>query len=67
MRIDLLGLPLERAQEALCAEGVAPQVTITRSPRRTQDDGGMLRIVAASDDGKRLTAAAFVQPLDDRG
>ena len=63
MRTELLGLSLERAQELLRGEGIEPQIAVTRSPRRAQDAGGTLRVVYASSDGKRLTAAAFLEPL----
>ena len=62
MRTELLGLELSRAVELLRAQGVRPSITVTRAPKRAQDEG-TLRVVYASDDGERLTAAAFLQPL----
>ena len=62
MRTDLLGLELSRAQELLRAEGVRPDVTVTRAPKRAQDEG-VLRVVYASDGGERLTASPFLEPL----
>lgn len=61
MREDLLGLPLERAQEILAAEGLTPRVRETCAPRRAQ--GGCLRVVSASEDGTQLTAARFFDPI----
>ena len=63
MRDDLLGLPLERALDVLRAEGVSASVTQTRAPKRTDETRGVLRVVYASDDGRRLTVSGFVDPL----
>lgn len=63
MRLNLLGLRLEDAQAILADEGVCPQVTVTSAPRRRDDESGALRVVYASDDGTRLTAARFLDPL----
>lgn len=65
MRLNLLGLELQSAMALLRAEGVEPQVTETSAPRRTQETGGVLRVVYASDDGTRLTAARFMNPLGE--
>ena len=65
MRDDLLGLPLERALEALRAEGVSASVTKTCAPRRSGETRGVLRVVYASDDGTQLTAARFLDPIAD--
>ncbi len=61
MREDLLGLPLERAQALLAAEGITPNVRETCAPRRAA--GGCLRVVCASEDGRKLTAARFFDPI----
>ena len=65
MRHDLLGLELSMALAMLAGEGVAPQVTITRAPKRQDETNCMLRVVYASDDGKELTVSAFVDPIAD--
>lgn len=65
MRDDLLGLPLARAMEALQSEGISPEVTRTCAPRRTDAPAGVWRVVHASDDGKRLTVAQFLDPIAD--
>ena len=62
MRTDLLGLRLCDAQELLREEGVCPSVTVTSAPRRREGES-VLRVVYASEDGKCLTAAAFLEPL----
>ncbi len=65
MRMELLGLELERALKILEAQNVRPRVDITRAPGRADD--GILRVVYASDDGLRVTAAAFDdQRADER-
>ena len=53
MRTQLLGLPLKQAEAILSEEGVHPQVR------------GKLRVVYASDDGKKLVAARFLDPISD--
>ena len=65
MRTDLLGLPLEQALRVLAGEGVEPQVTVTNAPRRASETRGMLRVVFASDDGAKLTAARFLDPIEE--
>ena len=65
MRIDILGLELDRALAILEQEGVCSEVTITSAPRRRSETGGTLRVVYASDDGRRLTAARFLDPIAD--
>lgn len=67
MREALLGLPLELAQQRLLAEGITPRVSVTAAPRRQQEQGGMLRVVHASDDGTELTAARFFDPICTAG
>ncbi len=62
MRTQLLGLPLEQALELLRAEGIEPQTDVTRAPGREERARGVLRVVYASDDGRRLTAAEFLEP-----
>ena len=62
MRIELLGLELERAVALLSAQGVTPRVRVTRAPKDARE-GGALRVVYASDDGRELVAAAFHEPL----
>lgn len=62
MREDLLGLPLDEALRLLEAQGIAPHVTLTSAPRRTQTQEGVLRVVYASEGGE-LTAARFLEPL----
>ncbi|MDO5378682.1 MAG: hypothetical protein Q4G52_10145 [Clostridia bacterium] len=61
MREDLLGLPLERAQEILAEQGLSPRVRETCAPRRAP--GGCLRVVSVSKDGMELTAARFFDPI----
>ena len=65
MRIDILGLELDQALAVLSQEGVVSEVTVTSAPRRRDETGGKLRVVYASDDGKRLTAARFLDPIAD--
>ena len=65
MRIDLLGLELDQALSVLGGEGIEPQVTSTCAPRRREEARGTLRVVYASDDGKRLTVSGFVDPIAD--
>ena len=65
MRTQLLGLPLKQAEAILSEEGVHPQVSETYAPRREKRDGGKLRVVYASDDGKKLVAARFLDPISD--
>ena len=66
MRDDLMGLELESALDALHSEGIEPQVTLTSAPKRREETGGVLRIVYASDDGRRLTVSRFLDPIADR-
>ena len=63
MRHGLLGLELSMAQAMLESEGVVPQITVTRAPRRQDDAGCTMRVVYASDDGRRLTVSGFVDPV----
>ena len=63
MRDDLMGLELEHALALLKDAGISPQITTTCAPRRAGETGGMLRVVYASDDGRRLTAARFFDPI----
>ena len=65
MRHDLLGLELSMAIAMLEAEGIEPEVTVTRAPKRQDDEGCTLRVVYASDDGRQLTVSAFVDPIAD--
>ena len=39
----------------------------TAAPRRREAQEGELRVVYASDDGRRLTAARFLNPIAFRG
>ena len=66
MRTDVLGLELDRALAALALEGIEPQVTLTSAPRRREETGGVLRVVYASGDGRRLTAARFLDPIAEQ-
>ena len=66
MRDDLMGLELEGALAALGSEGIEPQVTLTSAPKRREESGGVLRVVYASDDGRRLTVSRFLDPIADR-
>ena len=63
MRDDLLGLPLEQALDMLRAEGISADVLQTCAPRRADETRGMLRVVFASDDGRRLTVSRFLDPI----
>ena len=54
MRTQLLGLPLKQAEAILSEEGVHPQVSETYAPRREKRD-----------DGKKLVAARFLDPISD--
>lgn len=63
MRMALLGLELEQALDILRGQNVQPHVEITRAPRQTDEKRDVLRVVYASDDGLRVTAAAFRNPL----
>lgn len=58
----LLGLPLEEAIRRLRAEGVEPTVDITRAPRRPEGIGA-LRVVRVSENGRVVTACAFLDTL----
>ena len=60
MRIDLLGLELQHALALLECEGIEPQVTATRSPRRKDESNCRMRVVYASDDGCNLTVSGFM-------
>ena len=66
MRTELLGLELTRALEILSGEGVEPQVTVTAAPKKA-DREGVLRVVFAADDGKRLIVSRFVDPVSEAG
>ena len=66
MRDDLMGLELEGALGVLRSEGIEPQVTLTSAPKRREETGGVLRVVYASDDGRRLTVSRFLDPIADR-
>ena len=63
MRIDLLGLDIDAAQEMLAKEGICPQITLTSAPKRREETRGVLRVVFASDDGAQLTVSRFMNPL----
>ena len=64
--MQLLGLELRQAETILDAqEGIKPQVTTTDAPRRKQTEGGTMRVVFASDDGRKLVAARFFDPISD--
>ena len=64
--MQLLGLELKQAETILDAqEGIKPQVTTTDAPRRKQTEGGTMRVVYASDDGRKLVAARFFDPISD--
>ena len=65
MRMQLLGLELRQAETILDAQGIKPQVTTTDAPRRKQTEGGTMRVVYASDDGRKLVAARFFDPISD--
>ena len=54
MRHYLLGLELSMALAMLKSEGVEPQVTVTRAPKRQDDANCTMRVVYTSDDGKEL-------------
>ncbi len=59
---SLLGLPLAEALNRLRAAGIEPRVAISRAPRRTEDTGE-LRVVRVLEEGRALTACAFVTTL----
>ena len=63
MRIDLLGLELHAAKAVLAGEGISPEITVTHAPKRADETRGVLRVVFASDDGTKLTAARFLDPI----
>ena len=65
MRLNLLGLDVCKAQEILEKEGISPVITVTSAPKRQDETRGTLRVVFASDDGARLTAARFLDPIED--
>ena len=65
MRMQMLGLELKQAETILDAQGIKPQVTTTDAPRRKQTAGGTMRVVYASDDGRKLVAARFFDPISD--
>lgn len=62
MTSDLLGLPLEEAVRRSRARGVEPAVVISRAPRRTEEVG-VLRVVRVSEDGRVVTACAFIDTI----
>ena len=63
MRHDLLGLELSMARAMLEREGIDPVITVTRAPKRLDDEGCVMRVVYASDDGRQLTVSPFVDPI----
>ena len=63
--MQLLGLELKQAETILDAQGIKPQVMTTDAPRRKQTAGGTMRVVYASDDGRKLVAARFFDPISD--
>lgn len=65
MRTQLLGLSVEQAEAILGEEGIHPQVDETRAPRRERNEGGVMRVVFASDNGRKLVAARFFDPISD--
>ena len=65
MRIDLLGLELEQVLAMLAQEGIEPQVTVTRAPKRKDESHCKMRVVYASDDGAELTVSGFLDPIAD--
>ena len=65
MRIDLLGLELDQALALLASEGIQPEITTTRSPRRKDESSCTMRVVYASDDGSALTVSGFMDPIAD--
>ena len=65
MRIDLLGLELEHALALLAGEGIKPQVTATRAPKRQDESRCTMRVVYASDNGRELTVSGFMDPIAD--
>ena len=62
---ELLGLPLETALFRLREMGIEPQITVTSAPKRRESEAGGLRVVRISQDGTKLTAAWFLNPLED--
>ena len=66
MRDDLMGLELDSALAVLKGEGIEQQITLTSAPKRVSETGGVLRVVYASDDGRRLTVSRFLDPIADR-
>lgn len=65
MRHDLLGLELSMARAMLEKEGIDPEITVTRAPKRREDETGRMRVVYASDDGRQLTISGFMDPIAD--
>ena len=65
MRIDILGLELNRALSVLEQEGIVPQVTVTHAPRRKEETDGVLRVVYADDSGSRVTVSRFLDPIEN--
>lgn len=70
---DLLGLPLPIAQEKLRAAGLSAEVEISRSPRRTTDEGtprvvraqeGLLTVCYFPDGDPEETKAGTDAPAD---
>lgn len=59
---SLLGLPLDIALSRLAAQGIVPDVRMTRAPRHPVE-AGETRVVSASEDGRVLLAAVFPPPL----
>lgn len=64
MRTELLGLELTHAQQILSREGIEPEIVITAAPKKVEREG-ILRVVSASDSGKRLIVSRFVDPVAD--
>ena len=65
MRHDLLGLELSMALAVLKSEGIEPQVTVTRAPKRLDESRCTMRVVYACDSGTELTVSGFMDPIAD--
>ncbi len=56
---NLLGWPLDRAMDALRAQGIEPEVSRILAPRRDAGQG-MWRVVRVRENGAHIDACAFV-------
>ena len=59
----LLGTPIEEAMAVLRRDGFNPDIVYTTSPKGQRN--GIFRVLKISDDGKKIVASAFLDPIAD--